>query len=498
MENKANYALVGGFATLVIAALFFFVYWFNAAGSAGPRTPYDVVFTGSVAGLGGGTDVLFNGVKVGDVISVRIDPTDPNRVVARIAVRENTPVMNDTRAILEVQGLTGMAHIQLLGGTLAAGPVAAPAGQDAAVLIGEPSDFQLIVEGARDIVASAESTLSRIDSFLGENTDSLSRTIASVEELATSLSALADNIGMGEDSDFSAIVGSARTTLESASTTFTRVEQFFADNEAALASTIANAETFSGALASNADGLESFLVSLTDTADQIGPLAEELRNLTTEVRNVVEAVPPEQVRETFANIEVFSASLARNTENIDGFFEDAHALAENLSGMSDGLQNTLQLIDEASNAVDATVIARAMDNIDAFSASLGEGAPAVSEIIENARVLTESLMHTADQIEVITTRIDDLVASDEGSSLFADLGRTSEAIRLLAENLDTRTLEITTGLTGFTNRGLGEYTALANEARGTLRRLDRILANFERNPQLLIFGGQSVRDFQGQ
>lgn len=494
MENKANYALVGAFATLVVAALFGFVYWFSASGNAGPRTPYDVVFTGAVTGLGAGTDVLFNGIKVGDVTGVRIDPQDPNRVIARITVRQATPVMNDTRAVLEIQGLTGMAHIQLLGGTIAAGPVAAPPGQDAAVLVGEPSDFQLIMEGARDIVASADSTLSRIDAFLGENTDSLSRTIASVENLATSLSALADNIGMGEDSDFSAIIDSARTTLEGASATFTRLERFLADNEAALAATITNAETFSGALATNSDGLEGFLASLTETADRIGPLADELRNLTTEVRGVVEAVPPEQVRETFANIETFSASLARNTGSIDSFFANADALSGNLSDIADALEETLSLIDNASSAVDPQVIARAMDNIDSFSAALGEGAPAVSEIIENARVLTESLMNTADQIEIIASRVDDMVGSDEGETLFADIALTSQAIRTLAENLDARTVEITTGLTGFTNRGLGEYTALANEARGTLRRLDRILANLERNPQLLIFGGQSVRE----
>jgi phospholipid/cholesterol/gamma-HCH transport system substrate-binding protein len=496
MENKANFAAVGGFATLVIIALFGFVYWFSAADSAGPRTPYDVVFTGSVTGLGGGTDVLFNGVKVGDVMGVRIDPDDPNRVITRITVRENTPVMNDTRAVLEIQGLTGIAHIQLLGGTLAAGPVTAPAGQDAAVLMGEPSDFQLIVEGVRDIVASAESTFSRIDTFLGENTDSLSRTIASVEELATSFSALADNIGMAEDSDFAAILTSARTTLEGASATFARIEQFIAGNEAALSTTIANAEAFSSALASNSDGLGDFLAELTETAERIGPLADELRNLTVEVRGVVDAVPPEQVRETFANIEAFSASLARNTENIDGFFTDAQSLAQNLSGISEGLQATLRLIDDASSAVSPEVISRAMDNLDSFSAALGEGAPAVSEIIENARVLTESLMHTADQIEVITARIDDMIGSEDGTTLFGDLGETSEAIRLLATNLDARTLEITTGLTGFTSRGLGEYTALANEARGTLRRLDRILANIERNPQLLIFGGDSVRELE--
>ncbi|WP_196260732.1 MlaD family protein [Pelagibacterium limicola] len=498
MENKANYALVGAFATLVIAALFGFVYWFNAADSTAPRTPYDVVFTGAVTGLTGGTNVLFNGIRVGDVTSLRIDPQDPQRVIARIAVHEGTPVMNDTRAVLGVQGLTGMAHIQLLGGTLAAGPVTAPSGHDAAVLIGEPSDFQLIVEGVRDIVASAESTLARVDSFLGENADSVSRTIASIEQLSASFAALADNIGMGDDSDFAAILEAARSTLEGASTTFSRIEQFIATNEASLSATIANAETFSDALATNADGLGAFLDSLTETADRVGPLADELRNLTVEVRGVIEAVPPEQVRQTFANIETFSESLARNTGNIDGFFTDAQELAQNLSGISEGLQTTLQLIDNASRAVRPEVIERAMNNIDAFSASLGEGAPAVSEIIENARALTQSLMSTADQIEIITSRIDGLVASDEGTTLFADLALTSEAIRTLAINLNDRTEAITTGLTGFTSRGLGEYTALANEARGTLRRLDRILANFERNPQLLIFGGQTVRDFQAR
>src|SRR5690606_29226291 len=140
-----------------------------------------------------------------------------------------------------------------------------------------------------------------------------------------------------------------------------------------------------------------------------------------------------------------------------------------LSGISDGLQATLALIDDASSAVSPEVISRAMSNLDSFSAALGDGAPAVSEIIENARVLTESLINTADQIEIITARVDDMVGSGEGESLFGDLAETSAAIRQLATNLDARTLEITTGLTGFTNRGLGEYTALANEARGTLR-----------------------------
>ncbi|GGA35983.1 MlaD family protein [Pelagibacterium lentulum] len=496
MEYKANHALVGVLATLLIAGFAGFIYWFNAADTRMERVPYEVVFTGSVSGLGAGTNVLFNGIRVGNVTHVGIDPRDPSRVIARISVNATAPVMNDTRAILEVQGLTGMANIQLLGGTLEAGRLEAPGPDQVATLQGEPSDFQMIMESARDIVASAESTFSRIDGFFSANEERLGSTIANIENISASLASFAQ--GADEDSDLQAIMAGARATIESASASFAQIEAFFMDNQQSLGNTVANAEVFTAALAQNADGLESFLASMTDASNQIGPLADELRFLTTDVRALVEAVPPEEVRSTVADIGEFANALARNTGNIDEFFDDARTLAENLSGVSGGLQATLDLIDTATANIDPEVIGRAMDNIDRFSLALGDNATTVDTILTNARDITETLTGTADRVDAIVAQLNSMVESEDGSDFFGELAQAATAVRMLAERLDVRTAEITAGLTGFTNRGLGEYTQFAAEARGTLRRLDRILTNFERNPQILVFGGQNVRDFQSR
>ncbi|GLQ58120.1 MlaD family protein [Devosia nitrariae] len=494
MENKANYALVGVFATLVIGALLAFVYWFSNEQGAVQRTTYNVVFDGAVTGLAAGTDVLFNGLRVGTVSHVGIDPEDPGRVIARIDIAADAPVMTDTRALLEIQGLTGQAHVQLLGGSPQAGRLQAQAGEAVPTLVGEPSDLQAIMEGARDIVASADSTFQRLDRFLGENEGRLSATLANVESLSEALASFAGEAG--EDSDVASIMTGIRDTVDSANATVTRLESFVTENEPRLATTLANVEEFSGALAENADGVERFLASISATSDQIGPLAAEMRSLTAETRNLLAAIPSEQVTQAIRDTVTFTDALARNSENIDTFFADASSMAKNLSGVSEGLSSTLAMIDEASEAIDPQVLARAMDNVDRFSVALGDNAGKVDEIINNTQELTQSLSAAANRIDAIVVRVDAMVDTEGGDTLFTEIADAARAVRVLAEQLDARTAEITTGLTGFTTRGLGEYTTLASEARNTLERLNRVLANVERNPQVFIFGGQTVRDFQ--
>ncbi|WP_404405605.1 MlaD family protein [Pelagibacterium halotolerans] len=524
MEYKANYAIVGAFVTLVLAAFAGFVYWFSEADSAVPRTPYTIVFDGAVTGLGVGTNVLFNGLPVGEVTHVNINPDNPSQVLAHVQVNADAPVMKDTKASLEVQGLTGAAQIQLLGGTIAAGPLEPAPGETVAVLQGQPSDFQVIMEGAREIVTTAQDTFTRIDTFFVQNEDRLSTTLANIESLSSSLAGLAGDTGEG--SDFQSIISNAADTLESATATFQRIETFVNTNEQSLSATIANAETFSEALASNADGVESFLSSVTSTSDQIRPLADELRNLTADIREIVQVIPPDQVRQTFDDVSTFAQSLSANVDNIDGFFDDARSLASNLSGVSDGLQGTLNLIDQASSSIDPDVIARAMNNIDAFSEALGNNSDNVDEIIVNARALTDTLNTAATNADTLLTRIDNMITSEDGESFFTEASSAMTSIRQLAErldeiaasddistlvtdfsdaatslrqmaqNLDARMTEITSGITDFTNRGLGAYTSLAVDARGTLQRLDRILQSIERNPQVLVFGGDTIRDFR--
>ena len=97
METRANYALVGAFTLAVVVAAFGFVFWLQGGSRSQVRESVRIVFSGSVGGLAKGSTVAFNGIKVGEVMDVRLLPQDPRRVVAMVEVERTTPLRADTR-----------------------------------------------------------------------------------------------------------------------------------------------------------------------------------------------------------------------------------------------------------------------------------------------------------------------------------------------------------------------------------------------------------------
>ena len=125
METRARYALIGSFILAVIAASFAFVYWLENKGGFGQRDYYQVRFESSVSGLLVGSAVLFNGIRVGEVMGLALDPEHPDQVIATIGVAGGTPVRSDTRVGVESQGLAGGVALTLVGGDAASPPVTA-------------------------------------------------------------------------------------------------------------------------------------------------------------------------------------------------------------------------------------------------------------------------------------------------------------------------------------------------------------------------------------
>src|SRR6186997_1400007 len=99
METRANFVLIGAFTLGVIAAAFAFVLWFQHYGSAKSRVEIRVIFDGAVAGLRNGASVNFNGIRVGEVSSVKID--DPAQIITTLSIERQTPIRQDTKAGLE-------------------------------------------------------------------------------------------------------------------------------------------------------------------------------------------------------------------------------------------------------------------------------------------------------------------------------------------------------------------------------------------------------------
>jgi len=434
MESKANYALIGVISifTFILAAAF--IYWFALFDTKVDTKQYRIIFTGTVTGLSAGTDVLFNGIKVGQVRDVVIDPKDPGKVISRIEVSSTAPVKVDTRAILEFQGITGIAFVQLSGGTPGAADLVPPEGERIATIIADKSDFQSLLDGMRDTIGGASAIFDRLNAFLDTN-----------EPVATQ--------------------------------------------------TMANIEAFSSALAANSVGVEAFLASLSEAGKEIGPLAGELRELSVEVRGLLGDVKPGSVAKIVDDVSSFTDAVARNTDKVDTFFGDATSVSGSLSKSSEQVSDIIDRFQAVTDSLDPDILAQFVLNLDSISTVLGDNSQNVDTFLANMTAVSDTLANSVDKVSAIVDNINDMTSDTDSEGLFKQLTSAALAVQVLAENLDTRTQLLSTGLGKFTGQGLSEYQALAADARATLRRLDTLLTRVNSNPQSLIFGGDTVREY---
>ena len=100
METRANYIMVGFFVLLLAFGLLGFVLWLAKFQFEQEFARYDIVFDSAVTGLNEGSPVRYRGVRVGEVISVDLDPDRPTAIRATIEVQKRTPVRADSASTL--------------------------------------------------------------------------------------------------------------------------------------------------------------------------------------------------------------------------------------------------------------------------------------------------------------------------------------------------------------------------------------------------------------
>lgn len=536
METRANYAIIGAFTLAIIAAVFGFVYWFSGSDSSQQRQPVRVVFSGSVAGLAKGSFVQFNGIRVGEVTDVRLLPEDPRRVEAVVEVDRSTPIRADTRARLEAALLTGITAISFTGGDPGAPPLVADRGQAMPTIFADRADFQDIMESVRNIARRADDVLERVGKVVADNEGSVGRTLANVERFS---SALGDN-APGIDR-FLAQVGTAAERIgplaEKLESLATDVQTLVRSVDGQrVAQSVENIQGFTQTLADNRD-------NVTNTLSAAAAMTQRLNVAALEVSNLVKAIDAAKVNATLAHLEGFTKTLADNREAVGGIIRDIGEVAravdpakisgtlanvesvtktladsrENISSVMEDVavfsrrlnENTGPKLDAAltdvaalAKAIDASKINRTLENADKFAAALGNSSQDVEVAVKEARSLAEKLNSSADRVDAVLKGAESFLAGasgSEGSSAFGEVRDAAKAIRVLAENLDRRTADISSGLTRFSTTGLREYEALATEGRKTLNDISRTVRSLERNPNQVIFGGRpSVPEYKAR
>lgn len=188
METKAHHALVGFFVVFLTAAGVFFFLWLSQTQFDREFSEYDVVFDGPVRGLRNASEVRFNGIQVGEVTELGLNPDNPGEVIARVRVDAATPVKVDSVAQLEPQGLTGLSYIQISSGTPEAARLEGRPGDRAPRIYADQAQIEALVEGGETLLQSAQLTFARLSALLNDqNLESVTNTLDSIETISASL-----------------------------------------------------------------------------------------------------------------------------------------------------------------------------------------------------------------------------------------------------------------------------------------------------------------------
>jgi phospholipid/cholesterol/gamma-HCH transport system substrate-binding protein len=194
METKANYILIGVATVAGVALMMLFALWMANSEFSRGYNEYDVVFADPVRGLAEGGEVRFNGIKVGEVRSLRIDTTNTNRVVARIRVSADVPVRRDSEARLEPIGLTGVTLIQLSSGSRSVPLLRRGFGGPPPIIQGHGSQIDIILERSEDIVLRASEAMAAVRDLLTDQ--NIARVTRIIQNMETVSAQLADQRGV--------------------------------------------------------------------------------------------------------------------------------------------------------------------------------------------------------------------------------------------------------------------------------------------------------------
>jgi phospholipid/cholesterol/gamma-HCH transport system substrate-binding protein len=188
METHARFFLIGLFSLVVTVVLLLFVLWLGKLQLDREYQEYDVRFHESVTGLSVGGLVQYHGIQVGEVRKLSLDPKDPREVRVRIRVAADTPIKTDTKAQLSYTGLTGVAVVEMFGGTPEARLLREVDTRHAPEIDTVPSTLSQLMSGGSGAMHSAQEVMARIAEVLNDDN------IARVSALLDNLAAVSDDV----------------------------------------------------------------------------------------------------------------------------------------------------------------------------------------------------------------------------------------------------------------------------------------------------------------
>jgi len=298
MTSRFNYAMVGLFVLVFGAAWLAISLWLTLGDYSTQYTTYRVYIDESVSGLYRDAPVKYRGVDVGKVSEIDLNPDVPDQVQLTLALKSDTPIHEDTLAELSVQGLTGIAFLELKGGTLDSPILTAEEGEEYPVIPSAPSFFARLDTSATELIANFNALANSLARLLNED----GRT--SLREILANLNTITAAIARRDDELEQTIVSASRM-MESGAEAAEQFKPLLAQ----VGETAKSVELMADNIAEAGDSLDRYIDSSgsgvqqfsQQTLPEFGSLIMELRQLANTLQNIGEKLEDDPTALLFGN-----------------------------------------------------------------------------------------------------------------------------------------------------------------------------------------------------
>lgn len=291
MEPRAHHVLIGLFTLVASLAIILFALWLAKSHQQGQVKHYEVIFNEPVRGLARGNAVLYNGIRIGEVDDLRLDPTDLRQAHARISIDANIPVRMDTRARLVLTGITGVSVIELSGGSPASPLLVDPDNGDP-VIMATPSPLNQLLAGGDTLMTNlSELVMSANNMFSADNADHVNGILRSLDTLMASFADQRKEFGVLMK-ELTGATAQASATLERASNLIDTADSLIAEQGQSMFDhaqrAMASLDRTSAALAQLIRENEKSVASGARGLNELGPTLQALRRTLASIQDVVQ------------------------------------------------------------------------------------------------------------------------------------------------------------------------------------------------------------------
>jgi len=301
VETRANYVAVGAFVLLVLAGVVLASLWLARIQFKDEFKIYQTHVSGSVSGLDTGAPVRLNGIEVGHVTNIHLDPRDPRLVTLVMHIRGSIDIHSDAVASLETQGLGGVSYVEISGGTLASPLLTAARGEKYPTIASQQSSLQQVFANAPEVLAHLLVIANRVEAVLDDkNRAAIAGTLANLQETT--------GVVARRSKDIDHLIDDAGETMRN------------------LATASARADVVAANLEHASDKADQLVASANTTFNRAGKLAADLDA-------VVQTSAPGLKQLT-----------TTDAERLDQLLLQANRLAASLTRLSEGLERNPQQV----------------------------------------------------------------------------------------------------------------------------------------------------------